>query len=865
MPFPLRWRPGYLAAAVAATALLILIHWLGLLRPLDDCLYDLSLRIRGPRPADARIVVVAVDEETLARFGPWPIRRSLYGELLKRLDEAEAVGFDILFAEPTEEDEAFGRQLRAHGRSVLAVYLERNRRVVGPVAPLKDSAVGHVHLEPDVDGILRRVYHHLRADQHPPLSSLAATLYRLVVPDAIRSPAFLGPDLQTSPGGFISQSGQMGINFYGGDDCVATVSLSDVVEGRFPPDAFRGKIVLVGVTAEGIETQLFTPFNQDRRATPGVCVHAQILANLLDGSAVKTLSPLALYPAALFFMLAGSLVLRRLSVVRAAVVWVGAVWGVAAVAGLGLAAAAFWVPPAILMGVGTCAFVLGYIARLLDAGQRLAAAKRDWQDVFDTIDDAITIHGPDGRLVRINRAAAEGFGPWLASLLSERCAKILGELKETAPTDADRHPYLEQVYLRGEDRHLEIKTLLRTDAAGRFAGLVQVVRDISDQLRRQLEQEELHNHSIQSQKMEVLGVLSGGIAHDFNNLISGMTGFAYLAAMDLPAEHPAASNIAEIQKVCGQAKELVDQILNFSRQRKAIPRRIQPSAMVGEMLRLMRVALPKNIVLRTDLRSRAMVMAEPTQIHQILINLCTNAGHAMRPKGGTLSIEVMDVDLPAGSRAAQTESLPPGPYVRMGVSDTGKGMTAEIVAKIFDPFFTTKPEGEGTGMGLAVVQKILKSIGGAITVESDPDQGTRFDVFLPAAGKTPQESPALAPKRLSILVADDDAAASELLTGILKDGGNAVTAVRSAGDALEQIRVGADRFDLVISDLNLPDFSGTRLAEEVGWIAPRLPVVLCTGPGSERPESLTVAASVRGWLVKPFSSHEVAALLKKVL
>ena len=863
-----RWRSGPLVILAVIVALAIGIHWLGFLKPVDDHLYDLSMRLRGDREPDSRILIIAVDEAALAGLGPWPLPRRLYADLLQRLMTARAVAFDILFAEPSPDDTAFDRMLQAHGRTVLPVYLLPRGRIVPPVAGLHPAATGHVHLEPDVDGIVRRVHHLLRVATGPPVPSLAAATCALSVPAAADPVAGLAHKAPPPPpAGRIAQGAPMDINFYGGQETYATVSLLDVLQDRWPPEFFRDKIVLVGVTAVGIEPQRFTPISQDRNGIPGVALHGQILNNLLDGSALRLMPPVFLYGLGLLLAVGGLAAFRRMAAAPGAIAWLVATTGCAGGAGLLMAAAGFWIAPAILMLLLSTAFVEAYIVRLQEAGARLAAAKRDWQDAFGTIDDAITIHDPDGRLMRINRAADDRFGRWLADLLTERSRRLITSLKEDspaagAPFTGPVEPLVEQIHVREKDRHLEVKTLLRRDTGGRLLGLVQVARDISAQTRLEAEQEALRTQIIQNQKMEALGTLAGGIAHDFNNILSALSGFADLAAMDVAPGSRVAKNIGNIQEVCRRAEELVAQILSFSRQRPIKPVAIQPAVIVKEIMKLMRVSLPRNIDLHTDLHSSAVVLADPVQIHQVLLNLCTNAGHAMRGTGGTLTIEMSDVHVSSGALA---EALP-GDYVKLRVSDTGHGIPPEIVDRIFKPFFTTKRAGEGTGMGLATVREILDRLGAVVTVDSAPGHGTTFEVFLPvtATGGMGPASVTKTPRRpLALLVADDEPFQVDLLSDLLRRMDHTVTAAPDGFTALALIRAAPQRFDLVIADLDMPDLSGDHLAEQIRALAPNLPVILAAGFSTAPPDVVDAGSSVCAWVRKPFVAEEIALVLEK--
>jgi len=397
--------------------------------------------------------------------------------------------------------------------------------------------------------------------------------------------------------------------------------------------------------------------------------------------------------------------------------------------------------------------------------------------------------------------------------------------------------------------------------AGKITNYVAVKRDATEDIRREKQLR-------QARKMEAIGTLAGGIAHDFNNILSAVIGYSEIALDRIQNDEKLKDHLQEILNAGVRARDLVKQILTFSRQSEQEMQPVKVKLIVKEVLKLLRASLPATIEIRQTIESDGIVMADPTQIHQILMNLCTNAAHAMRQKGGLLSVSLTDLQVTA-SMADRYPGAAPGPYQVLAVGDTGHGMSADVVEKIFDPFFTTKAKEEGTGMGLSVVDGIVKGHGGLITVESEPGKGTKFQVYFPIARKSGRlEAEIIGPLPSGdehILLVDDEKPLADIGRLMLERQGYRVTTRTSSIEALELFKAKADHFDLVLTDLMMPNMTGLELARELLKIRPDIATILCTGFSENLTEETLHAAGIRALLLKPMTAHELAHAVRKVL
>jgi len=423
----------------------------------------------------------------------------------------------------------------------------------------------------------------------------------------------------------------------------------------------------------------------------------------------------------------------------------------------------------------------------------------------------------------------------------------------------------------GEIIRVEIVSHL-VDFFGRPARLV-VATDISERIAAEAARNLLESELRESQKMEAIGTLAGGIAHDFNNILAAILGNVALACKDVGSDHAALVSLEEINKAAARAKNLVQQILAFSRRQpqNLMNQKLQP--LVEETLGLLRATLPAGVELAATLGSAPLyVRADATQIQQVLMNLCTNAWHALDGSAGRIAVGLNQVSLTAKA-AQRLGALAPGRYACLWVSDNGCGMDKDTQARIFEPFFTTKSVGQGTGLGMAVVHGIIKAHQGAITVESEPGKGTTFEVFLPVVEAPTYAAPPagpVAPARASgcdrhVLYVDDDEAMVFLVTRLLQDLGYRVSGYERAQAALEAVRANPENFDLVVTDFNMPGLSGLDVARELGRLRPGLPVVITSGYVTEELQAGAQAAGVRQVVYKPNTVEELCQSIQRLL
>ncbi len=397
---------------------------------------------------------------------------------------------------------------------------------------------------------------------------------------------------------------------------------------------------------------------------------------------------------------------------------------------------------------------------------------------------------------------------------------------------------------------------------------LQIASDITELKSLEAEKMQFEEKLRQSQKMEAIGTLAGGIAHDFNNILSAIIGYAELALLDAEKQSPLYHDLQGVLQAGSRAKDLVKQILTFSRQVLQECKPIQIKPIAKEVLKFIRASLPTTIEIQQEIQSDALIMADPTQIHQVVMNLCTNAEHAMREKGGVLGMKLVEVILRREDMDDHLE-LNPGTYLELTVSDTGHGISAHILNRIFDPFFTTKKTGEGTGMGLSVVHGIVRSCGGTIKAISEPDKGTTFSAYFPVIDRqleheTAAEKP-IPTGNERILFVDDEPALANIGKQTLETLGYDVQTRTSSIEALELFKAQQDRFDLVITDMTMPNMTGEDLAQELMRIKPSIPIILCTGFSAKIDDRKASAMGIRAFVLKPMVLREIATTIRQVL
>jgi two-component system, chemotaxis family, CheB/CheR fusion protein len=405
-------------------------------------------------------------------------------------------------------------------------------------------------------------------------------------------------------------------------------------------------------------------------------------------------------------------------------------------------------------------------------------------------------------------------------------------------------------------------TSVYKDGTGNVAGVFAAARDITEQRR-------LEDHLRQTHKMEAIGTLAGGIAHDFNNILASILGFTEMAIEDLPDRPQVVKSLQNVHKSTIRARDLVKQILAFSRKSENVRSALKLSPVVKETIYLLRASIPSTIDIRQSMTAASdTVLASPVEIQQILMNLSTNASFAMRDGGGTLYIDLSNMTIGQGHNPVHQE-LSPGEYVQLKVQDTGIGMEPAVMNRVFEPFFTTKGVGQGTGMGLAVVYGLAKSLGGTVAVQSEPEKGSTFYVYLPTMLVEKQAAIQVKSKKLKgierILFVDDEATLAELNSERLESLGYTVTATTDSREALRIFKAGPDQFDLVITDYTMPHLTGIALSGEILKARSDIPIILCTGYSEAISSETALEAGVKEFLMKPLTKQEMAEAVRRVL
>ncbi len=387
--------------------------------------------------------------------------------------------------------------------------------------------------------------------------------------------------------------------------------------------------------------------------------------------------------------------------------------------------------------------------------------------------------------------------------------------------------------------------------------------------RSEEEYKKLQKQFVQAQKMETIGTLAGGIAHDFNNILFPIVGHTEMLLEDIPEDSSFRDSLNEIYTSSLRAKELVKQILTFSRQDTSELKLMKLQPVIKEALKLIRSTIPTTIEITQDIRPDCgVIKADPTQIHQIVMNLTTNAYHAMEETGGKINVSLKEIEL--GEQDVLSLGLKPDVYACLRVSDTGMGMDKDLIEKIFDPFFTTKELDKGTGMGLSVVHGIVKNAGGSVHVYSEPDKGTEFQVYFPVEKSSFKEEKNQIKEKIQggteqILLVDDENVIIKMEKQMLERMGYKVVSCTNSIEALETFRANPYKFDLVITDMAMPNMPGDKLAAELTLIRPDIPILLCTGFSEIISEDKAMAIGIKGFLMKPVVMKNLSKKIRDVL
>lgn len=531
----------------------------------------------------------------------------------------------------------------------------------------------------------------------------------------------------------------------------------------------------------------------------------------------------------------------------------------------------------LLDGSGSCTFVL-YCSRDVTgqrrAAEALARSEENYRTLFDQSTDAVFLCAPEGKLLDVNKRALQLTGLGRDELLNKNVFDVVVR---------EDHNYLRHCLheLQTDNSRFNIYHFHRKEG-GVFPGethtkllpdgrLLAMVRDITERRLAEEQRVRLEKELRQAQKIQAIGTLAGGIAHDFNNILAAILGNAQLLKLTLAPAHEGHANVSQILLASHRAKDLVQQILMFSRQRDQAREVIQLDPLLKEAIDMISVSLPSTIQVRVKVEEGVpSVLADPTQIHQVVINLCTNALHAMRVKGGLLDVSLSGISLP-GNHADSKPNLPAGRYVLLKIADTGHGMSAETLERIYEPFFTTKAVGEGTGLGLAVVHGIVQSNDGAISVASAVGKGTTFKLYFPAREARPgttQPWPLPAAKTGQgehVVFVDDEVSIVEVARIMLGKLGYRATVFTDPRQALLYLQTSTDAISLLMTDLSMPGISGMELIRGVNRNKPAIPAILLTGYGKAFDSKAAVGLNISEVIHKPFTMEQLAAAIETAL
>jgi len=500
---------------------------------------------------------------------------------------------------------------------------------------------------------------------------------------------------------------------------------------------------------------------------------------------------------------------------------------------------------------------------VVERTKELQESEKKYQTIMESMKEPLYICSQDFIVEYMNPAMIKRTGH---DATGESCFKAIHALDEICPwchcEDIMNGNVHEIDIVSPKDKHsfhISITPIVNNDGS---ISSMNVFRDVT-------EFKKMETSFQQSQKMEAIGTLAGGIAHDFNNILFPIVGHTEMLIEDTPEDSPSRDSLKEIYTAALRARDLVQQILAFSRQENSELKLMKMQSIIKEALKLIRSTIPTTITINQSLQPDCgAVKADPTQIHQIVMNLTTNAYHAMENDGGELKVVLKEVEL--SQQDLIHTDLTPGRYACLTVSDTGIGITKDVIDKIFEPFFTTKEKSKGTGMGLSVVHGIIKNMSGKIEVESELRKGTEFHVYLPIAESAfkIEESPIKEPIRGGderILLVDDEEVIIKMEKRALERLGYHVTSRISSIEALELFRANPDKFDLVITDMAMPKMPGNKLAVELIKIRPDIPIFLCTGFSEAMTEEKIKFLGIKGLLLKPIIMKDLAKRVREVL
>jgi PAS domain S-box-containing protein len=516
------------------------------------------------------------------------------------------------------------------------------------------------------------------------------------------------------------------------------------------------------------------------------------------------------------------------------------------------------------------------------AEQRLARSELNYRELVEHANSIILRWNSEGRVTFLNEFGQRFFGYSAEEIVGRHVMNTIVPPTESGGRDLTRlmedicaapetfeQNVNENMRRNGERVWIAWTNRLVRDDNGRVVELLSVGSDITERRRAEQKIREMEEQVRQAQKMEAIGQLAGGVAHDFNNILAAILGNAQLALADTADDHPARESLEEISKASVRAASLVQQILAFSRHQPQERRVIELGSTLHEAAGFLRATIPPIVELNFAADAAVpAVLADATQVYQVIANLCTNAWHALDGRRGRIDVKLESVALDPDA-ARRIGALQPGRFARLSVADDGKGMDEATLARIFEPFFTTKEAGKGTGLGLSVVHGIMQSHQGAITVASAPGKGTTFEMYFPAAAAPAQPAPEVeqAPhegRGERVLYLDDEEPLVFLATRMLERLGYRISGFTRAADALEAFRQAPAQFDMAVTDMNMPGASGLEFAAELLRLRPDLPVVLCSGHVTDELRDLARKVGIREVLYKPSTMQEFSEAIHRL-
>lgn len=514
-----------------------------------------------------------------------------------------------------------------------------------------------------------------------------------------------------------------------------------------------------------------------------------------------------------------------------------------------------------------------------EAKKALRESEGKYRSILENIEECYFEVDLSGNLVFFNQATCDiwgyssdelsGTNHWkLAKHESaEDLSAIFNSVGQTEkPARIERYKIITK---NGDTKTIELSVSPLKDITGKLFGFRGVGRDITEHLRMEKEKNLLELQLQKGRRLEAIGTLAGGIAHDFNNLLAAVLGFTDLALLSVKKDDKLRENLEGIRKAGTRGKDLVAQILAFSRQSETKRRPVEITTIIKEALKMVAASSPATIEIRQNISDNGKILADPTQIHQVLMNLCTNAFHAMKGKGGVLEVNLALVEIGSDDLILHP-NLKEGKHLKLSVSDTGHGMDKQVMERIFEPFFTTKNTGEGSGMGMAVVHGIVKHHGGDITIQSKEDEGTVFNIHFPIIDTTPDEDEPVIGAQLRkgkehILFVDDEEDLAQIGEQMLKYLGYKVDVRTSSVEALKAFQAQPNKFDAVITDQSMPNMTGVELAQKIINLRPDIPIILCTGFSETVSEDKAVKLGIKKFLMKPLVIKDFSESLREVL